>query len=215
MVTLTLGKKIKACRAILGMTRYDMGRACGSSEIALKMVEHDTDMTKAPVFEAYLNRNGLFLTDVGISTVAPTPVAQEAIDMDAILHGFGIDPDFASSWAVWDTDLRERFGMTVKAFAERKFDMWFVNMNGQIRVGHKSPTMQRGAPFAFIQVKPEGFYLRWHEDLDPCLTQFTRHDDFVERAEAETLGKHLDGCLDLIPQKIRELSSGLMPNDYT
>lgn len=214
MITLTIGKKIKACRAILGMTSVDMSRECGVSVNILKAVENDTYPSQAPLFEDFINRQGLFFSEHGITTIAPTKAAlPSTVDLAALMQDFNCDQHFSSMWKEWNKATRERFGTVIKAFADKGFDMWFVNMRGEIRIGFKDQGMERGTPLAFIRVNHDGFFLEWHHDLDAELRDFSG-STFLTDTQAAALGKHLEACDHLIPPRIKLLSSGRVPTDF-
>lgn len=215
MFKLTVGKKLKACRTILGMTRYDVFKACGIKESVIKQIEDDVDLTKAQWLVSFMTSRGLYLTDNGITTIPQeTAVTMTTLTAEKIVQTFGHNKHFSAAWALWNTETRERFITTINAFSEQRFDMWFVNMGGQIRIGYKALDMQRGNPFAFIQIDSEGFYLLWHENLDAAFLSFSDHSAIFSDEQAKRLRQHLITHRSLVPANITELAAERLPSDY-
>lgn len=215
MFKLTVGKKLKACRAILGMTRYDVFKACGIKESVIKQIEDDVDLTKAQWLISFMSSQGLYLTDNGITTIPQeTAAAMTTLTAEKIAQTFGYNPYLAAAWQNWDAATRDRFVTTINAFSEQRFDIWFVNMGGQIRIGYKALDMQRGNPFAFIQIDSEGFYLLWHDNLDAVFQSFSNQSAMFSDEQAKKLRQHLITHRNLVPANITELAAERLPSDY-
>lgn len=218
MLKLTDSQKLKACRAILGLTQSEVSRAASLAETAIIQVESGLNSTKAPILKAFYARNGLFLSETGVTTRAPeqsTP--SHTLTEEDIRRGFSGDAAFAEHYARWNGFVRNSFRQVVSAFAEQGYDMWFVNMDGQIRIGYKDPAQQRGKPFAFIcadQSNGDGFYLLWHDNLDAAFLAFSDTNAHITPEKAARLAEHLSAHRDLVPVAIAELSQGRLPSAY-
>lgn len=215
MLTVTLSQKIKACRAILGLTQSEVSREASLSEVSVIQIESGLNMTKARILTAFYARKGLFITDTGITTVKEEfSDAYSALTHDDIVRELYGDEAFEAHHRGWDATTRQSFCQTVSAFAEQGFDIWFVNLDGQIRIGYKDPDGQRGKPFAFLTMEKDGFFLLWHDKLDASFFAFSNNKAYMTPEKAKALPSFLSAHYGLIPPALRELSAGRMPSDY-
>lgn len=224
---LTDGKKIRASRTILNMTRSTLADNCHISAALLQKIEGDdpsvkSDMTN--VVLSYLEEQGFVFTDTSITlTNSSTPdkgtIMTETLSDDEIYKSLIQDKDFVERFGKWDSNTRENFFRVIRTLNKCGLDLWYVNMDGEIRAGSKSYEDQKGRPFAFMKLRNEGFTFDWHRKIAeyvPYIREFPvsfGHGTLVDDQFVLDLQNAVDNGAE-IPPLMKSLAKGRLPSDY-
>lgn len=207
---LSLGSKLRACRAILGQTLQDVSNACGIPVASLRAIEIDLTTTRADQVASYYCKRGLFVIETGITTIRPAVEDNIAPEHSDLLPHFMFNEDFAAAYNAWDDYRQSLFRKIILVFVEAGLDIWFVDMNGEIRIGAKPVGAQRGRPVAFLRSTKEGLTLSWNTGVEGALLVFGGE---LTEAKVSRIQSTLSGVQ---PQRLKlvEGASGNMPDAY-
>lgn len=224
---LTNGSKIRAARAILSVSRQAVADECCISASLLQRVENDESNIRADIVTVVLSffeRKGFVFSKNSISinefeTEKGFEKMNTTIENEDIINSLKSDGDFNECYARWDEGTRNNFLSVFKSLHDLGLDMWYVNMNGEIRAGAKSPEDQKGKPFAFMKLKNEGFTFDWHKNISEYVNYIKNfpasfgHGVLVGAEFCEHLQDAVKAGAE-IPPLIHSLSKGRIPSDY-
>lgn len=224
---LTNGSKIRAARAILSVSRQVVADECCISASLLQRVENDESNIRSDIVTVVLEffeKKGFIFSKNSISinefeTKKDFETMKAIITNEDIKKSLVSDNDFNQCYAQWDEETRNNFLSVFRSLHDLGLDMWYVNMNGEIRAGAKSPEDQKGKPFAFMRLKNEGFTFDWHKNISEYVNYIKKfpaslgHGVLVETGFCHHLQEVVKNGVD-VPPLIQALSKGRTPADY-
>lgn len=224
---LTNGSKIRAARAILSLSRQVVANECCISASLLQRVENDESNIRSDIVGvvlSYFEKNGFFFSENSIS-INEFEIEKESEEMnnylsnEEIIKSLVSDHNFNECYAHWDEKTRNNFFSVFTALHDLGLDMWYVNMNGEIRAGAKSPEDQKGKPFAFMKLKNEGFTFDWHKNISEYVNYIKKfpasfgHGTLVDAEFCDHLQEAVKAGAE-VPPLMRSLSKRRIPSDY-